>query len=443
VCGPQLSLAAGGVSGAISSSPPLELRRHAGGTHLALGSQPELRLFELLTDFALGQTSGEDDDVLRAAAAFVVYRPDENAYEVGAHPPEVALFHVLTRRAAAEGPAGPPPFKQGQRAWGFFNEQSGRWELLHQPPGVWRFQLTESLALGGSAAAVLVEWDSGSSQYVVTGVALTVHDALGVWEGSPGDRAYARYFADSDRWEVVPHGAGGAALYRFELTAAKGAADEIALGKLVAWDGDEYLAQGDDVALVQSIGSWSGAVGRRGWATLRADRPSAVVDETTYPAYEIVWLENLARFVEFTLEEDLGETTTGQATAAVDNFFHGVSPGASVTVHDPLALFARALDGAKGTATLDDPGGEYHVLACEQRAAMCRGQIKGAMTTSNDTHPVDNVTPLSGQSPVSSSADEITVENLFQWSAADNAVCLFAWDETHDEWILVQVECPA
>jgi hypothetical protein len=175
----------------------------------------------------------------------------------------------------------------------------------------------------------------------------------------------------------------------------------------------------------------------------RADLPTYEIDSTSYAAYELVYLAPLARWIEFTLTEDMGETTAGEATAAVDAAFQGASPGSSTTVHDPQDAFLRALFGAKGVAAWDDEAEQYKIVRCQQRAAMCRGLIKGAMTTGDASHTVDNVSPLAGQSPVTSAAATLTVENLFHWNAADNAVCVFAWDETADEWILLQVECSA
>lgn len=502
----------------LSTAAPLEATHHAAGQHVSLGSQPEIRLFELTADLAVAETGGADDDVPSASARYVLYRRASNDYTVDVTGGETTLYDVLVRRDVSSEPVGIAPLKSGQRTWAIFNEQSGRWELFHEPTEVYRFQLTESLSPGGSAAALLVGWDAGAGQYALSTVALVVHDVLATTSGEAGTRGYARYFADSDRWEILPRG-GESSVIRFELTTTKPLGGA-AVARALTWDGSQYVPGDEDLAVLDSVGQWSGDVGYRGWATRRDDRPTHTIGLEDLPAYEVLWMEGLARWIEFalveamgaalpgtsrgaavenywggppgakppsanvdvvdrqnlfslatvgarglavldeiqneyvvvrcqtkaesitfTLLEDMGSSVGGQASAALNDYYRGTNPGSTITIHDPQGLFPLALEGAKGKATLDDHSDQYHATECQQRATMCIAEIQGEMTSADATHPVDNVVPLNGQSPVALATDTITVRNTFHWDAADNSVCIFVWNQTDQAWDLLQVEC--
>ena len=76
-----------------------------------------------------------------------------------------------------------------------------------------------------------------------------------------------------------------------------------------------------------------------------------------------------------------------------------------------------------------------------------KGQLVGAMATSDSTHTIDNVTRTKGPSPLddpSSTTETLTVENAdFDWAGDDNAVAYAEYNEVDGKWYLYQVKCPA
>jgi hypothetical protein len=68
-------------------------------------------------------------------------------------------------------------------------------------PDIRRFELTEALSSGGSAAAVFVLFRG--SGYVATVIALTVYDFEGGKSGSSGQRGRAVWCPDARRWEII------------------------------------------------------------------------------------------------------------------------------------------------------------------------------------------------------------------------------------------------
>lgn len=115
----------------------------------------------------------------------------------------------------------PSKFSCGDYVWGFFNEQSGRWEILDSYEDIWRFELTATLTGCGSATAKIVLWDTqecGSSKSgdwtAFASVAFTVHDPAGLVatvypSAAPiGTWGYCKRFGDSDQREVIAIGKG-------------------------------------------------------------------------------------------------------------------------------------------------------------------------------------------------------------------------------------------
>lgn len=65
----------------------------------------------------------------------------------------------------------------------------------------WRhFELLEGLRPFSSARAILLQWDG--RQYVPTNEEIEIHDFIGRY-GDRKNRGYARYSAESSKWEVV------------------------------------------------------------------------------------------------------------------------------------------------------------------------------------------------------------------------------------------------
>jgi len=88
------------------------------------------------------------------------------------------------------------------------SKQSGRWESLAPPLSVWRFELKDALAPGGQATAYLLE-DLSGTLTPNTNIEFEVYDRHSEFRGRArnagvcaGSRGRARYFGDSQLWEI-------------------------------------------------------------------------------------------------------------------------------------------------------------------------------------------------------------------------------------------------
>lgn len=73
----------------------------------------------------------------------------------------------------------------------------------------------------------------------------------------------------------------------------------------------------------------------------------------------------------------------------------------------------------------------------------CKGLLKGAMDSTDATATVDNVSPIMGPNPTTSTTSTVTVYNAHDWDADDNAKCRFEYIRSSSRWDLYQVNCPA
>jgi len=159
-------------------------------------------------------------------------------------------------------------------------------------------------------------------------------------------------------------------LVRFKLTASMSTGGSAA-AVIRTWTGAAY-ADGAAITVIDwwgvsggGRGMWQGVSGMEGWAALR---------EGTESTYEIVWMEQYAFAVEFTLTSDFSSTT---ATASVTaSWEQGVEPTETITVHDDLGEFTDAITGCKGVALRSEyadagtPATPYYKVICCQRVAL-------------------------------------------------------------------------
>jgi hypothetical protein len=88
--------------------------------------------------------------------------------------------------------------------------------------------------------------------------------------------------------------------------------------------------------------------------------------------WEILVMENLARWVLFYLDEDMGNTNPNEATATVQDFWDGHDPDdidwgeGGFKVHDTVGLWPRGKQGGKGLACWNDDDQKYVVVTCQQ-----------------------------------------------------------------------------
>ena len=169
---------------------------------------------------------------------------------------------------------------------------------------------------------------------------------------------------------------------RFEL------ADELTIGGtaeayLLKWDSDSasYIP---DTTRTFTVADTRGLY--RGWARVSGVRSGAwgrAIKPHDRDNWEIIELQNVANYINFTLTEDMGDTTTGEATATVDDYYQGVDPTivfSEIKVFDPQNIHANASTGDKGKARLDNFSDEYHIVDMKASDARTFGKVQTGWT---------------------------------------------------------------
>lgn len=331
-----------------------------------------------------------------------------------------------------------------------------KWALvrLGLPELVRRFELKDALLPGASADAYLLDYISG----IYT---INTNTVFTVWDISPGVRrgwardlgvpiqgawGYVRYFYDSGLWEIFEMEYAAEVI---EFTAVEDMGDTTT-GQMEVTIDDYYrgLDPQDRVFATpivhdpQDLFPWA-LNGAKGKATLDQ------VDNQ----YKIVECHQIAERITVTLTEDMGETSAGEATCTVDDYYRGQDPTLyfdgtpAMNVKDPQSLFPRALSGAKGKATFDNgSSGEYHLVESQQMATVIKctagAEYYPADATIASISDVDVMLPITGQSPVTGDADYdpvvLGIENTFSQSIDSGDVLIAFWNETDDQWELLK-----
>jgi hypothetical protein len=269
-----------------------------------------------------------------------------------------------------------------------------RWVLEPLTKIYWG-NLNEELTPGGSAeVSVYTPAGVGPDGWEDSGEDRTVYEVLlpDDAEAIPAETriAFVWYF---DRF-VMLGGAGGTGLTRFRLSASLSTGGQ-ANAKILTYNGTDYDESAETITVIDwwavtgqapglARGMWQGVSGMEGWCRKR-ERPA---DEETPPEqdeYEIVWMEQYARVIEFTLTEGFtaGESPSASVTASWDQ---GVAPGTTVIIHDPQGRWTDAIEGCKGTAIRDEyadaanPGTpHYRVVSCQRAAKRARATLTASM----------------------------------------------------------------
>lgn len=184
---------------------------------------------------------------------------------------------------------------------------------------------------------------------------------------------------------------------RFQLTGTLALSSTSADAEQLVWSGSSYALTGSPIKVIDGVGKWAGISGNQGWAAKMLDRPKITAGSTDVDAYEIIFLESDARWIEFTMTENMGAVSPNESQGAtVDDSWgdapNGVAPSGTVTVHDRLTMagstireFARALSGAKGVAVWNEQDSEYVIMRCQTKARFIRFSVNnGAGFASSD-----------------------------------------------------------
>ena len=108
------------------------------------------------------------------------------------------LYHPQAIQNTNDIAVGHPTFFAGDKVWATF--VNGRWDIISEVTRVWRFELKDALTPGGNATAYLL--DSAGAED--TDQEFEVYDQVfGDMRAPIGAKGYAKFFADSERWEIL------------------------------------------------------------------------------------------------------------------------------------------------------------------------------------------------------------------------------------------------
>ena len=346
----------------------------------------------------------------------------------------------------------------------FFSRESNsppnipRWAMETERWVVAKIYGGDLVAGGSQTARVLFGTNGGTITWAETGSAheITLHEAGGVT--IPEDtQVFAIFHQQTERWITFGHEGSPGTIVRFKLTQDLDTGSS-ATAVIRYWDGAAY----QDGAAITVFDWWAISQGGRGmWQAVTNMEGWAVLRENETTEYDIVWMEQYARFIRFTLTEDMGETTPQEASANVnDSWDQGVEPPTTITVHDPLDLFKDCVADCVGIAVRSEyadptnPTEPYYIVVTCQRAAklyhgllsgdMCGGSPSvtdwemepvGEFTFDEEPQTVQNSAEHRGQSGDYVAVRRITNERPFLWEIYDvllkeqQVVTEVVWDD--------------
>lgn len=302
-------------------------------------------------------------------------------------------------------------------------------------------QLTENLVPGGSALANLINgptlYDTGGSTF--SNAQFYVHDCVQESLFS-GDYVMADYDPRTCQYNNVH--SNKVQIIRFENTSEKVFGADCSGERL----DENNVKDGVTIGMVDAYGVYGPVTtGAKGYAARFPDRTGVTLGGTPYDAYEILFMEDPARFIEVTLTENMSNTTAGEAFAAVNDYYgnptNGMNPGTGLNVQDNQGLFTRALNGAKGYAVFDERTNEYNLVRCQTKAEgiafTLNADLSGAGSVSG------TVTDYwRGQSP-GANINLLNVGGDF-FMCFSGAAGIATYDDRSDDYHIVECEqnCP-
>lgn len=169
--------------------------------------------------------------------------------------------------------------------------------------------------------------------------------------------------------------------------------------------------------------------------------------------WAIVRLGKATGPIPFMLKESLtpsGTATAYYTTAAGAIIDEALTFTVTDTVGDKRArgkddVDSGAGDGAKGLVEVLADGTKA-IIEIQQQAKRCTCLLQGALTDSDASITVDNISPTDGgQTPGASvtAYNQRNPSNTGGFEGDDNAVSKIEWDEDNDRWELYDVPCPA
>lgn len=276
---------------------------------------------------------------------------------------------------------------------------------------------------------------------------IACHDKVSPSAIVADESVFVHYHTEYRRWMIIP--IKSQALIRFKMTTklplgGKGKAIEIKTGAAYETVGVEFPIKdpwGDP-------GMWREDVDDaeyhyKGWCLI----PSNPELDNGVPIREIVWMEQIARSINFTIRPS-SEMSGGQAKVFVDKYYmQGKDPERSdlnsvsgIIVHDPQNLFGYAKKNAKGMARYNDRNHRYEVVACDQQCPMQVGVLVGRLCPA-DAGGVVTSAHVMWYPPYGQDADPPiigTVSNPLSLAGKSGDTVICTWAD--GKWIILQVQ---
>lgn len=264
-----------------------------------------------------------------------------------------------------------------------------------------------------------------------------------VFSAAEDEVGYAIWDDVEDKYRIFYLPTAGSDVIVFELYDDLNVGGSAAAYKLV-WNGAALVREGGPVITVHDFysnpGMFQGYAGYLGIALRRSSGEEH---------YLIVWMEHKALFVNFELTENM--QAGGPTDAAVNDYYQGRNPGTNIQIYDSNLLHLYALKGARGRAVWNWGEKRYETWACDQQCLLFRCQAyedfdssDANVTTKPDTFNRMTNSPF-GQDPADENGDTTwpsTLVNTLKLAGKANDWLVATFDDSQDEWILLQVAPP-
>jgi hypothetical protein len=367
-------------------------------------------------------------------------------------------------RAASMLPASPPHLGVGHETthrWGIAT-LSGPLEQDESVNGVVQYGTWNTA--GGNDQ---VDWAS-------SGNTIRIYNSFPVTYES-GDRVYVVYHRQVGRWLCLAPVESGSTLIRFKMKTklplgGKGIAIEIETGPAYtevgsqfpikdpwtnpgAWRDDTDDGQGNE-------GSYMG------WCLIPNNPEIADGQFGTggqfedQPFREIVWMEQIARSITFTSNNDTQQGNAPedpwQISAAADNYYLGKNPGdvfgSNFAIYDPQHLFPNIMEGSKGKARYNDRDHRYEIVNVNQMAFVVEAELLTSLCPEDATASIaGGSVKIASFAPFGMEPDISTALNLFKLCAPAESKVWLMWSQNTEDpevsqdpdtgfWIVIQVE---
>jgi Phage Tail Collar Domain len=342
--------------GQLTGVYPIEVQQDAAGVRIGIARQFKAWLFRVQSVPSVVPRTSDNVPYYNATRL----RLDSTDTYVAQTPQNVQLYDPLAKDAVAK------ILTEGTWVLASFDADIGRWQIVRDPflgTTIVRFRLTATLSLGGTAAAVIQQWNpaaGGGAGAYVDAAAITVVDYFGAiggpgeWQALNGYYGYAALLPDKNEYQILymEHVAEFAA---FTLTgnmttgSATATFDSFWRGRSVGGDGFVYDRQNL-------------------YASARTgDKGIACWDPSTTQYVIVDMGRSSSEPVLFYLNATLAQGGSADATLRVWNVGAGAwqATGADVTVWDSsdLAPPDPLPVSTLGVAFLSSQSGRYEIIA--------------------------------------------------------------------------------